>query len=282
MRSPTPGLRKAEPWDTWHDAIEWPDNSAKFRLASESFGSSVDFSSMTKAKRKKHRSTRKSKMTWPTTPRGWLSRWRHSMKVIRDKATDLWADRMVHKEWLATVLENPELEKGNELFWFMERSYASHILVSLRTFGDDDLRAHSLFNLIDELADHHEILTREWFVARWSMDDKAIAHRQFDRDWGKGRGVSRRRLEHDARTLERALSRIKRTVDQRIAHVDRKKHRDVSTMKDIDRALDEMYRLVRRYHALIFNADWGEPILLPWTHILDMPWRKPFTLPRAP
>jgi hypothetical protein len=211
-------------------------------------------------------------MKWPTTRKGWLGRWRHSLGVIRSKAADLWADREVYKAWQEIVVANPNLDKGNEFFHFLHRAYLSHILVGLRTFDDPDLRSHSLYNLIEEICDHNKLLNRKWFVARFPSEDEWIAHQQFARDWGKGPHIPKSRLQADLKGLRRTCSKVRQVVNKHLAHTARRKSSQSLMHRDIDKVLDDIYKVVSRYNALITNAEWGEPTLTPWMHVFDTPW----------
>ncbi len=61
-------------------------------------------------------------------------------------------------------------------------------------------------------------------------------------------------------------------MNKHIAHLARRKSSQSIMHRDIDEAMDSIYKLVRRYNALITNADWGEPTLLPWMHVFNIPW----------
>lgn len=226
------------------------------------------------SKRKQRRAATKRRMRWPTTTEGWLRRWRRSLEAVRDKATDLWEDREIYKTWRETILSNPNLDKRNEFFHYIDRTYQSHILVALRTFDDTDFRSHSLYNLIEEIFDHNTILTKDWFVKRFRSEHQRVAQRQFDRDWGNGPCLGKRQIQADLRHLTVTCSKIRKTVNKYIAHTARRKSIRLPTHRDIDTALDDIYRLVSRYNALIFNAEWGEPVLLPWTQVFDSRWNS--------
>ena len=127
--------------------------------------------------------------------------------------------------------------------------------------------------------DHNTILTRAWFVRRLRSVPKSIAHQQFDRNWGKGSYLGERRVQADLRSLVATCSSIRKTVNKYIAHNDRRKSIRVATHRDINNATDEVYRLVSRYNALLFNAAWGEPVPLPWVHVFDSRWSSPLGSP---
>src|SRR5260370_21733725 len=105
---------------------------------------------MAKSKWSNSRAKKLAVLRWPKTRRGWLARWRRNFAIIRDKATDLWADRDRFQEYRKVVLSNPNLDKTAGFFHLVDRMYLSYCLIAIRTFDDTDLRSHSLYNLIEE------------------------------------------------------------------------------------------------------------------------------------
>lgn len=106
---------------------------------------------MAKSKWAKERAKKLAKLKRPTTQRSWIARWQRNLKALRDKITDLWADRHRYREFRQVVLSNPSLDKRAGFFHLVDHMYLSHVLVAIRTFDDTDLRSNSLYNLLEEI-----------------------------------------------------------------------------------------------------------------------------------
>jgi hypothetical protein len=192
--------------------------------------------------------------------------------VIRDKATDLHNDHEIYHTYLKTVLANPGLDKGNEFFLLVERMYVSHMLVSLRTFDDTDLRSHSLCNLVEEMQDHPQEITRKWFVRGYGRSLRSFGERDFSKYWGRGPCLSGRRLERDRLEVKRSCAKVRHVVNKWIAHNARRRRPTTLSHAEIDTALETVYEIMKRYYLLLRRADWLGSPLSPWIHIFDVPW----------
>lgn len=222
----------------------------------------------------KHNATRiknLAKMKWPTTQQGWVKRWKKSLSIIRDKITNLWEDRETYREFRHVIDQNANLDKSAGFFHLVHDMYVNHVLVSIRTFADKDLRAFSLYNLVEEIRDHADQLDRTWFVKRFGRNRK-IAEMQYRQQWNGKAHISKHRVDRDLRSILRSCERIKKTVDKYLAHNDRRKGVKLPTYGEIDAALDDLFAMVARYHGLIFNSHWGTPATLSSHRIYRVPW----------
>ena len=227
-----------------------------------------------RSKRKwaKDRAKKLANMEWPTTRAGWIARWKRHLTVIRDKVRDLWADRWRYNEYRKIVLSNAALDKRAGFFHLVDDMYVSHVLVAIRTFDDPDRRAYSLFNLIEEIRDHVSQLDKAWFVNRYRKDHRWIGERDFAKNWDGRNAISKRRVAADLRSLVALCRRARVAVDKHLAHNDKRKPKMAIAYKDVDAALDGIFELVSRYHALLFGSSWATPSLLSSAYVFKLPW----------
>lgn len=181
-------------------------------------------------------------------------------------------DRDVYNEYHGIVRDNPDLDKSNEFLVLIEAMYFSHILVALRRFDDRDARSHSIRNLIAELREHRERITKEWFVGQYPQESRAIA----ERDWvpfsGAGPCLCERVLREDLGSLTEACRNIRPIVNKHIGHTDRKRSRLQVSYREINQAVDTVCDLVVRYYRLLYAQEPSWPSPRAWAHIFKRPW----------
>ena len=135
----------------------------------------------------------------------------------------------------------------------------SHVLVAIRTFDDTDTRTYSLFNLIEEIRDHVSQLDKSWFVNRYPKDQRWIGERDFRENWNGKKTISKQRVKADLRSLVALGRHVRLAVNQNLAHNAKRKPVKTIAYKDVDAALDGIFELVSRYHALLFGSSWATP-----------------------
>jgi hypothetical protein len=202
-----------------------------------------------------------------------IDRWRRSLNEIRDKVTDLWNDREIYRTCLETILNNPKLDKTNEFFLFLERMYVSHMLIALRTFDDTDPRSYSLCNLIDEIHDHFEEITCDWFVQPYQKEHNPWGKSDFSNLCGPGEHPCKQQLCAHRKCVKDSCSRIRTIVNTWIAHNAREKPKISLNYEDIDETLDSVYELMQYYYLLLFQTRWDGSSDSGWTDVFDIPWK---------
>ena len=130
---------------------------------------------------------------------------------------------------------------------------------------DDQRRIVSFRKLLDDLAYHADLLTREHFK-RLYLNPVAsrFADRDFDRIAGKGTaGLCKAKIEDDIRDMERRVELVKRLTDKVIAHTEQNR-----SIIGIPPSYGQLHRLVlwleklfRKYHLLIKGREYSTPSL---------------------
>jgi len=216
----------------------------------------------------------KSKRRWPFARRGWLARWRASLKVIEQTVCELRDARDMYSTFNTVVFGNPKLDKSNEFLVLIEDMYHNYLLVKLRTLGDTNFRSHSLYNLIEEVLDHTDRVSKEWFISRWRSSLVHKGRQTFADDWGGGRYPARRRLRADLSRLKCACRNARSIVNRYIAHTDRTRRKLILDHIQMNEAVDTVYELWQRYCRLVCGSVPNSDSPTGWERVLNEPIRK--------
>ena len=119
----------------------------------------------------------------------------------------------------------------------------------------DPRRIISLWKLLDDLANHADLLTRERFRQLYpnSVGSK-FADRDFDKIAGKGVGsLTKAKIEADIAEMKSSVESVKRLTDKVIAHTEQ--NRSIiglpSTYGELHRLVLWLKKLYGKYHLLI-------------------------------
>jgi len=106
----------------------------------------------------------------------------------------------------------------------------------------------------------------------------ALAEKEFDRLAEPGAPhLERKHVQPDNERLKKVSTVIEQYATRRIAHLDQEEPSVIPTFPELNAALDEFERIIRRY-KLLLEADGGQivPVLMyPWRAVLHEPWIIP-------
>lgn len=151
------------------------------------------------------------------------------------KKWKLWVDKMgrdlgdllishdIFEEVRQIVASNKRIQSPPTYFYWIRLNYVDSLVVRLTRLNDHDRRTISLQNLIKEIVENPEAITRDYFVSRYDkwMQDAGIADHDFNDFSEPGEHfVSRSILEKDLDSLDDITKRIKIFRDKCVAHLD--------------------------------------------------------------
>lgn len=217
-------------------------------------------------------SKKKKKAVVPVTRKGWILRWQRTLRVVKDRLTDLLNDRDLYLGWRKVIEANPDLDPANPFFDLIHRHYWANLLVGIRSLDDHNKRSHSLLVLMMEIRDQVPLLTKKWFIDRYKK--MSIGEYQFTHSWSGKTHISERRVENDINRLEKLCSKVRTLTNKVVAHNDRKRPKKYPTYGEASSVLDGLLDLVSRYNGLIHVSTWGHPVDMTRDDtIFDRPWR---------
>lgn len=136
----------------------------------------------------------------------------------------------------------------------------------------------SLVRLLDDIARHPEVMTRERHLAVWGGAEWAHeAHANFDKFAGNRNAdvVDVGAVRADIAELFAIGEVVKRYVDENIAHTALQPIDYLVTYVELNAAMDQIGELVKKYASLlkaeilwqlepVIQADWKAPFRQPW------------------
>jgi hypothetical protein len=215
-----------------------------------------------------------------------LQRWRRFIDTITHYVWDLHHHRALWREMRdALIAGSPE---DSTFLDHYARLYTERQLIALRRLVDLDPRSISMARLLTELAEHPETMSWQRHLELWNLSEESDdprdqwmvqqAHATFDRYAdGDGENVDPNAVRADLDGWKQACGKIKQVVDKRIAHLaDIRSDKPVptATYDDLDRAIDAVAGLVKKY-GLLFTAG----SIAQMEPVIQGDWKAPFRKP---
>ena len=164
----------------------------------------------------------------------------------------------------------------------MQRAYWMEQAVVIRRLVDWDKRTISLIRLIEEMADHPEVLSRRRYVAHYKTGNHAKwrADTHFD---GLARSGATRMdggtIREHRRELLTAHRRLRVFVNKHVAHRARHPMRRLPTHGELEGCVDVLEKLAEKY-SLILKAE-GTSVVPTIVGDWKKPFREAWITPRA-
>lgn len=205
-----------------------------------------------------------------------IHRLKRSLRKIREDVRGLLISRFIFKEIQKIIAANPAIQVESSFYEWMGFVYATHAVVGVRRHIDRDTRSESLIQMLETIENNCVAFTKIRFQRLYPKHLRAlVAVKVFKMFSGP-------RLDHvnpaivrkDIRTLKKAVRRIAHFTNKRVAHLDRSRLKALPTFDQLDHALNELERLVKKYALLLLAEDSD---LLPiwqydWKQIFRSPW----------
>ena len=179
-------------------------------------------------------------------------------------------------ELRAVVDANIHIPVPNHVMDFVADLYAIVIAVGVRRQADRADDVANLRRLIDDVARHPAALPREWFVARYPEFMRDQGERDFDKFTKPGGAfVDPAIIRDDLARLGAIGARVKRYVDQHLAHSAENLTAPIPKYSDLRECLSGLDQLLRRYYLLVdgggltsstptMQYNFQLPLIVPW------------------
>jgi hypothetical protein len=200
-------------------------------------------------------------------------RWRSWLETI---SNDIFFVYFWRATWLTVgdmVRANPDVPPSH-YFRYLSDTYGTSQAVAVRRIADESANVVSLVNLIRDVKRHAVQITTEWWLTVNPANEAGDFLRFRGRDSDHFDPVI---ANNDLARLHDAVTKVKKYVDQHLAHRDQDPTKDIPTFRDIHDAVDEVGGAFRTYNMLLTGADM--PSLVPEP---ELDWYVPFTVPWLP
>jgi hypothetical protein len=168
-----------------------------------------------------------------------------------------------------------ELQVPSEFYNWMRRAYVAEMTAAIRRLVDWDSRSISLVRLMEEIADHPEVISRRRYAGSYRSSLLAVLRSHaFDRLAGPdGRQIDRRLIQKGRRNLLAAQRRLRVFVNKHVAHRARYPMRRLPAFDDLDACVDLLETIAEEYHLLMEGK-----ALSPVVPVIQYDWKRPFRI----
>lgn len=180
-------------------------------------------------------------------------------RIYDEQVRQGWRHR-VFRLMRATFANNAELSgQGGFLFNWMAENYVDASLMVIRRELDVQAGTENLRNLLEDIVEHPDVLTRARYRSQWRSSDESLVNRAFDSfqpimNPGSPEGdyidpaVVRKDLETASEDAERIRIYAERTRAHRTAEqgID-----NPITYRELHQAIADVRRIVGKYYALL-------------------------------
>jgi AbiU2 len=209
-----------------------------------------------------------------------VEKWERDLETIKNEVLGLHHNRDVYRTVGQIVDEHGQLPPSL-FFDYAQRTYAVTQSAAIRRQAEvNPARVVSLASLLAEISAEPERLTREHFVALYDDPDpyfEQLGQATFDERFAGevGDHIDPRIVEADLRELRKTSESVERYVDRYIAHTDREGLKTLPTFGEIDKAIDVIGEIFKKYALLLTASGWAslEPVAQhDWQAIFRQAW----------
>lgn len=198
-----------------------------------------------------------------------IERWQRSMAVITSDVQGLLHSRQ-HIVTLESICNSNDYVKHNiGTFWtYYKINYLFFAVSKICQQIDEDKRSQSLINLLKDLLNSNQLITKRW----WTQGN-SVFNGIFEKRFGAGDYLDATIVCSDIQELKNATNEVKKLRNKRVAH--KKKGDKVKSSisgNTLNGAIDKIEQLVLKYQALLTGGG-AESLVAE----LDNSWSTIFT-----
>lgn len=209
---------------------------------------------------------------------------REWIAVLWEQAIALAHHRQVFREIFEMIQTNPHLPDSSTIYGWLKRVYFATATLAVRRLADDRRGNLSLYRLICKVRASPGVITRSWYLSQFTNLPRELASPPFDELAPGGAeelnpDLLRKEL-HRVAAVGRVVSRF---ADKYVAHTDeqvalrRTTESFGTTLEELDKSIDSLIAILRRYEMLIAQRDYGDHIPTPqddWKALFLIPWQS--------
>ncbi|MBI1806504.1 MAG: hypothetical protein HYR76_05575 [Ignavibacteria bacterium] len=217
-----------------------------------------------------------------------IQKWITWLGVIESEMYELLMLRYVFWEVQKIIKANPKIQMDGYFYEWLGLSYSKTACIGVRRQLDPDPRGITLARLLAEIQQSSIALTYSRFESMYTDGQpkhtqhqkmlydlqKQQAQRDFKQFGSRRKGhVDASFVCNDLIRLNMACDSILRYAHKRIAHRDKKKFTQFPTFNDLDKAIDLLFTVYKKYVHLLRGVQYDITIAPQWD------WKEVFTVP---
>ncbi len=218
-----------------------------------------------------HLGLTRAKAPRPDSRRDKWGRW---VDGIREDLFALWVNRLAWRQ-MSDAWRRREPPLPPSLFFeYFHRTYADTQVAGVRRHVDTHAGAAGLCQLLREIAQYPECLSRDFYVSRYQWGSQHLGHSEFEQFDPNGLGhVDGAIAIADRDELIAVAAPIWEWANKRVAHLDPRDSKDVPLFTDLDGALNLIDEKFRRWNLILTGIDQQDPVVVyDWLAPLREPW----------
>ena len=193
-------------------------------------------------------------------------------------------NRYIFKEFVKIIENNSEINKSNLFLDYIRINYINTIIIAILRQIDKHKDSKSLISFLYNIYNNTELITKEHFISQYSNVERG--NRDFEENFGNLKYIDPGIVYKDIENLLFCTKEIRNVRNKRIAHKDKGKVLFEISFNVLDKAVDLMDDIFKKYYLLLGQNDKNCVVGLPSsllcfrggksceTDIFRVPWIK--------
>ena len=210
-----------------------------------------------------------------------FEKWNKWICTIYEDVVKLVEHQQIFGKVQDIIKANPEIQKPNEFYRFLEDTYGAFIAIGIRRQIKPQ-KGGSLVGLLEDIRENPSVLSRSRFMELYSASMQSGASPIFDNRFSGScpDHIDPAIVQQDLDELEAHTCKVEKYADKCVAHTD-KQVPPIPTFAELDPPIDCLKKLVIKYISLIKAEDLTNCFVPPFITEVDMEviFRKPWIRP---
>lgn len=203
-------------------------------------------------------------------------KWLKWIKKIKNEAVNIHFVNKMYWELQEIIKNNNEVNKPNELFFYLHQTYTLSILSLIRRTIKPGNNSISFIGLLEEMINSPQAFSRKDFKAIYS--NSIDYFKEKSDEWFDGWSgtnidyIDPNVIQIDLDELKFKASNCLEHADRTIAHLDKRGASQPLLHDEINDITQFIFELMNKYHVLFTGESIAEPIFGNWKRIFENAW----------
>lgn len=200
-----------------------------------------------------------------------LAKWDRWLCIIYKDVVKLVEHQQIFEKVQEIIRANPEIQKPNEFYRFLEDTYGAFIAISIRRQIKYQKDSILLLRLLTEIMEDPSVLSRKRFVELYRADMQSGAGCIFDEQFSGSctNHIDPAIVQQDLNELKAHTCKVEKYADKCVAHTD-KQVPPIPTFAELTPSIDCLKKLVIKYVLLLKGEDLTNCFVPPFIPEVDM------------